>query len=151
MELRCRALLSRLPDQAAISHSTAAALWGIPLPSRLESDGPHVTVPVGVRAPQRRDVHGHQRQLPSTDVTRRLGFAVTSPERTWCDLGEQLSFADLVAAGDYLVHGQSPLVTIDDLAQKLDERARQRGSRLAREALPRLSDRAGSGSWSTAH
>jgi hypothetical protein len=127
---------------AAISHGTAAILWGIPLPLHLESDIVHVTVPIGLRAPQHRGVRGHQRTLVAADVSAPHGFRMTTPVRTWCDLSELTTIPELVAAGDFLIHWQTPLTTATALEEYSIRNPQRRGTRARRAALPLLSDRA---------
>jgi hypothetical protein len=139
---RSRALISRLSPCAAISHSTAATRWGIPLPAQLETSVMHVTVPIGLRAPQHRGILGHQRELDRTDVSTPFGFRMTCPERTWCDLAELMGVPELVAAGDFLIHWQTPLTSAPALEEYSTRSALRRGVRVRRAALPLLSDRA---------
>ena len=73
-----------------ISHTTAAAWHGIPLPRRLEvSEELHLTVDRG-RRQHRSALPGvvtHRLRLPPREV-RQVGggLRATSPERTWLDL-----------------------------------------------------------------
>ncbi|HMH58479.1 MAG TPA: hypothetical protein VK537_04800 [Galbitalea sp.] len=133
--------MSRLSPHAAISHSTAAIVWEIPLPVHWESDVVHVTVPIGLRAPQHRGVRGHQRTLDTADISAPHGFRMTTPVRTWCDLAELTSLAELVAAGDFLIHWQTPLTTATALEEYSTRNPQRRGTRVRRAALPLLSDR----------
>jgi predicted transcriptional regulator of viral defense system len=71
-------------ESAALSHRSAAELWGLLKPA----DGPvHVTVPgVGGRS-KRAGINLHRsRCLTNSDTTRRYGIAVTTPARTIRDL-----------------------------------------------------------------
>jgi hypothetical protein len=140
LEERCRALLQKLPPEAAFSHLTAAMLHRLPLPPQLRDAPLHVTVPRGRRVPHRRGVLGHQADLSPRDVDARFGFHVTTPERTWCDLGAILSLAPLVAAGDRLIHRSLPLTDLDRLAGAAATRSGARGARLLRRALSLLDD-----------
>jgi hypothetical protein len=142
LHTRCVALLSRLSPDAAISHSTAALLWNVPLPARLSSGSVHVTVPSGQRAPQHRDVSGHQRSLAPADIEMPYGFRMTSPARTWCELSEQCAIAELVAAGDFLIHWKSPLTSVSHLTDCSNIPSFRRGRVVRRRALALLSDRA---------
>jgi very-short-patch-repair endonuclease len=68
-------------DQAALSHFSAAVLWGM-----LSSDGKsHVTTPTGRRRP---GLMVHRAPLPTADVTNRAGIPVTKPARTLIDLAD---------------------------------------------------------------
>lgn len=135
--------LERAPAHAFLSHSSAALVWGAPLPWHLESDR-HIHV--SVRAPHARlhskGIIGHQLELEARDVTSWGGLPVTSPARTWLDLAALLPLDDLVAVGDYLIHHTAPFTDRVDLALLLGRSTGLRGVRLARQALPLLSERA---------
>ncbi len=133
LELRCDALALRLPDEAAFSHSTAAALFGIPVgPRRLEHTL-RVTVPPPLTSPRIRGVRGHVRELPISDVALLRGRAVTAPARVILDLAEQLPLLDVVVACDAaLRRGQ---VSTGELQSAVKAASGQRGVVRAREAL----------------
>lgn len=132
-----------------ISHTTAAAWHGIPLPRRLEaSEELHLTVDRG-RRQHRSALPGvvtHRLRLPPQEV-RQVGggLRVTSPERTWLDLAVLLRPWELdwlVVAGDHLVHhpwhpdGRRPPATTPALLDAaLGRHAGRHGIRRAREAL----------------
>jgi hypothetical protein len=139
-EERCRALARTLPPEAAFSHLTATTLHRLPLPPELQDSPLHVRVPRGRRAPHRRGVLGHQSALSPGDTDARFGFRVTTPERTWCDLGALLSLASLVAVGDRLINRSLPQTDLDRLARAVDNHGGGRGARLLRQALPLLDD-----------
>ncbi|WP_374947631.1 hypothetical protein [Agreia sp.] len=139
-EERCRALAQTLLPEAAFSHLTAATLHRLPLPPGLQNSPLHVSVPRGRRAPHRRGVLGHQTTLLPGDADARFGFGVTTPERTWCDLGAILSLAPLVAVGDRLIHRSLPRTDLDRLALAIGRYGGARGARLLRQALPLLDD-----------
>lgn len=85
------------------SHTTAAVLWGLPLPL-LADTLPHVSVPG--RAPRMTGLHGHQIDSRLSRVVRHpvLGVPLTDPATTWAMLGGVLRHPyDLVAAGDAVV------------------------------------------------
>lgn len=144
--------LTMLSAHAVASHSTAAWLWGIPLPSWLDDDSAdiHLIRPLGAGQPRRPGVVGHNGKLPITDVVKFNDIWVTSPERTWVDLALWLPFPQLVAAGDALLRradaplrGRAlpvpdPLCTLASISQTIMARAGCPGVVLAREALPLL-------------
>lgn len=132
-----------------ISHTTAAAWHGIPLPRRLaESRELHLTYD----AERRRHrcvlagVASHRLRLAPEDV-RHLpgGLRVTSPERTWLDLALLMRAGELdwlVVAGDHLVHhpwhpaGRRPPVSSPVLLRlAVSRHAGRHGIRRARAAL----------------
>ena len=115
---------------------TAAELYDIPLPwqLRFQTGQPvHVTVPHPRRAPQMKGIVGHQ--LRDLIVSRRYGLPVTSVEQTWHDLALCLTRRELVAAGDFLISGRTPLTTVEDLRNHLAARPGRRGSARARDCL----------------
>lgn len=113
------------------SHTTAARLWGGPLPRDL-SDDVHVST-AGDRSMRRSHVVGHR--CAHADVRDHPVGRVSAPARTWVECAEFLGERDLVALGDYFV-GRSGLATIDDLAAAI--RPGSRGARSARAALRRI-------------
>lgn len=74
---------------AALSHLSAAALWGFRPPGR--ADGTDVDVTVARRIRRRAGVRLHSvRALGAPDVTRRARIPVTTPARTLVDLADVL-------------------------------------------------------------
>lgn len=69
---------------AALSHGSAAALWGI----RPSHGTLHVTVPQW--KPSRLDLRFHTSPLPADEITERSGIPVTTPPRTLLDLAAVL-------------------------------------------------------------
>jgi predicted transcriptional regulator of viral defense system len=69
--------------QAAVSHDTAADLYGFGdlMPARI-----HLTVPPGFRKPRPDGCALHVARLPPGDIAARGGFRVTTPNRTVLDL-----------------------------------------------------------------
>lgn len=142
---QCRAYLHRMVPGAYFCSATAARLWGIPLPTRLERS---IDVHVGVVAPQRAPrgvgVRGHTFALRAGDLGRHRGFPVTTPARTWRDLAPLLTLRELVAAGDAILRGDRPLATLDQLVRAADVGARRRGAARLAAALTLLDGRAAS-------
>lgn len=95
----CRAIELTLPPGSAFSHSTAARLWGLPLPLSV-GDEVHITTPLGIRARRGPRIVGHQRPLPSGSIANDRSPTVTTLARTFCDMSEILRLAALVALGD---------------------------------------------------
>ncbi len=91
------ALALALP-QAAFSHTTAAHIAGLPLPTR-DPRPFHVSVD-GPRG-SRKAVVWHQRAVLEAEHHR--GYLITTPLRTWLDLGCLLSVRDLVVVADHLL------------------------------------------------
>lgn len=138
---RCSARMSRLGPHAAISHTAAARLDGIPLPPRLANDDTvHVSVPLGSRAPQGRGTRGHQVTQRASEADRRHGMLCTTAARTFCDLASLLSLAELVAAGDFIL--RTGLASTDELADAAQHHAARRGRDRLLRALALLDPRA---------
>lgn len=132
---RCAAHALTLPSGAVFSGFTAALLLNLPLPWwAREAEDVDVTVPRGTRAPRRRGMTGHQRDLPADQVVLHSGLALTSPARTFLDLGSALPVPLLVAVGDRIIARRSPLATRAQL-EAVVTGSSARGSQGAREAL----------------
>ena len=129
---RARAYLAASPAQFAFSYETAALLYGIPLPRRLEEGPLHVSVPADHAHVRRAGVVGH-RGLTASRM--RAGMPVVPPETAWLHLATRLNLDELIIAGDYLLQGRRPLSTLDRLLKEVDSSAGQRGVALARRAL----------------
>jgi very-short-patch-repair endonuclease len=88
-EARCMAAVLALGVEAAISHRSAAALWGL-LPA---TDGSvHVTLPSDGGRERRTGIAIHRSSsLIAAVKTRRNGIAVTKPARTLRDLHRAVS------------------------------------------------------------
>jgi len=72
-------------EGAVLSHGSAAELWGLRPPGRLE-----VTVPPA-RTPRRPGIVIHRAVLPARHRTVRLGIPVTTPARALVDSAPRLS------------------------------------------------------------
>ncbi|MEO6827177.1 MAG: hypothetical protein ABI255_09230 [Microbacteriaceae bacterium] len=132
---------ARMDGNEFFSHSSAALLFGMPLPRRLESATPlHVSVLEPGKPPEASGIVGHQ--LSDVVVLVHNGFRVSSPVDTWCRLGSMLSIGDLVAVGDYIVtgpdpfHGMPALAPLSALRAGVDRFAGRRGVRRLRAACP---------------
>jgi hypothetical protein len=137
---RARLLLLRMPS-AFLSHSSAARLWGVPLPPFLHDGGSvELAVHGPERAPHARGVHGHSRTIDPADVVEHRALRTTSASRTWFDLGSRLRAPDLVAAGDALLRAGT--VIASDLAELVETHPGARGIKQLRVALPLLDPRA---------
>lgn len=146
LEVRSLAATTIMPG-AVISHATAGALWGLPLPFELQRhETIHVTHSSGSQtsAAHRRGVTGHIAALPVGDVTRVQGIRVTSPARTFLDLAGTLALDDLVVLGDAIVccHDDPfdglpgiPLTSSSELSRRVQAVERRRGVVAARAAL----------------
>lgn len=92
------AFCRRLRPGERFSHTSAARIWGMPLPW---DDGVvHVTGPLGLDRRRRRGVVGHRR--PGIAVHRGL-LPVSSPLDTFLELARLIPGDALVAVGDWMV------------------------------------------------
>ena len=123
------ALLAAGKD-AALSHRTAAVVWG--LLARRPADPIDVTL-FNARGAKRRGVHYHHHpEIEPADLRQRHGLRLTAPARTALDLAattpreldEALNEARILR-----------LVTPRELAALLDRCPRHRGARALREAV----------------
>lgn len=138
-----QAFATRMPATAFFSSATAATLHGIPLPPRVRGvQKLHVAVPLPARATQTRNVVGHAVTLMGDDTVTVGGLRASSVVRTWCELAPILGLADLVAAGDYIIHHELPLASLAELADAVARYPGRRGRPTLRRALPLLSERA---------
>lgn len=140
LRARCAAHALTLPRGTVFSGITAASLLGLPLPFWAEEAGEiDVTVPAGTRAPRRNGVVAHSRALAQDQVVMSQGLLVTSPARTFLDLGATLPLVPLVAVGDRILSRRAPLATAEALERAVFGSS-TRGSRHAREAFLLLDD-----------
>ncbi|MFD1713270.1 endonuclease domain-containing protein [Amnibacterium flavum] len=105
LDQRARMMLLRMPPSAFVSHLTAAVLHRLPTPpaSFSSHDAVDISVPAPERAPHATGIRGHRLTLFPGDVQAADGIRITSPVRTWFDLGASLRIEDLVAIGDHLI------------------------------------------------
>ncbi|NYD74135.1 hypothetical protein [Leifsonia soli] len=134
-DARLRAFAAHRLTDYAFSHTTAAALYGIPLPAWCSAEI-HVSVPGTCRAPVVRGHVGHK--LSRWEITEVRGLPVTRPEQTWLDLATLLDVQELVVAGDSLVGGRPPLTSLELLSAAVAASAGRRGAGRARHALERV-------------
>jgi hypothetical protein len=138
---RCAALLHRLGDGALVCGPTAALLWGAPLPPGWEDRATlDIAVPAPRRAPHAAGIAGRKLTLRPGDVLTGRRGRLTSPARTWCDLGSVLSIPDLVAVGDSLLHRR--LTTPQKLRAAMEHYPSRRGLSALRRAIALLDGRA---------
>ncbi|AIY03509.1 hypothetical protein ART_3910 [Arthrobacter sp. PAMC 25486] len=137
-----RPILNLTQDGIA-SHSTAAHIWGIPLPPWLAGRfDVHISRDASKNPPSRIGTVGHHARFKPGEIVQVLGLFVTSPLRTWLDLASILDLDDLVAAGDFLVceHDRIfgpkrvALVKIEKLREAVKHESGRRGIVKAREA-----------------
>ena len=134
-----RSFAEVLPDDVAFSHSTACALWNLPMPEHVAEPLLHVVRDSGCARIRRAKCQGH-RGLELRTVVELEGLRVVGHLDTWCDLAElfpaQVSFEDLVSVGDGIVNrlGDEGLEH-PELAAVLGRRVRPRGGRALERAM----------------
>ncbi|MFC7488184.1 hypothetical protein ACOCJ7_17525 [Knoellia sp. CPCC 206453] len=148
---RSLAYLVALRAPVALSHITAALLWGLPLPAVLERQS-DLDVMCGHRSgPVRRNgCIGHRGLERRRVVQHPSGVAVTGLADTWVDLGEVLdrglALDDLVVAGDVaarlLDRSKGAGNGVRLMRAVLDARVRPRGKLVLGQALALVSPRA---------
>jgi hypothetical protein len=126
------------------SHTTAAILWGAPLPPSAETTL-HITASLGHGVPRSRGVVGHE--SVSARGAWRHGFPCSDAVSTFLELANVLQLDDLVAVGDHLVLNPReldpadprPFVSLPELRRRV-EGGSGRGVRRARSAVALLRD-----------
>lgn len=140
----CLAFALRMPPRSFFCGPTAAGLLRIPLPV----GHPWLPLHIGVRTGERRveatGIRSHHLTLLEGDLAFSAGLALTSPERTWCDLAGSLTLPQLVGAGDFLLWRRNPASSLVRLETAVARFPGRRGPRMLRLALPLLSDRSDS-------
>lgn len=107
-----------LPDDVAFSHTTAARLWGMPLPRSVAADEAfHVTRDTSRPRIVRRGCVSHK-GLERREVALVDGLRATSPMDTWLDLVEawyaRIDIDDAVMMGDAVVELLHPSKFVHD-------------------------------------
>ncbi|MBE1515815.1 DUF559 domain-containing protein [Nesterenkonia halotolerans] len=103
-------ILARALPECWLSHTTAAQLYGWPLPPELKQGGVvHLSQPAGTTRRIRRPAVTHHRvRIRTGDLTDWNGATITTPVRTWFDMAGLLSLDELVIIGDHLVRRPYP-------------------------------------------
>jgi hypothetical protein len=120
------AALLLLPNEAVLSHATAAQLRGLPVPP---CSTVHVTLPPQTGRPRMRGVRVHE---AAVSAAVHDGRPLTTPEENFVELAECLTLVDLVVLGDAMV--RRGLTTCLRLRAAVATTTRRRGIRLARRA-----------------
>lgn len=139
VEERCLAYLPRLTAGQFFCGSTAAALYGVPLPLWTARGALHVGAIPPDREPRTAGVIGHRLRVSWGDLSLRGSFPVPAVAETWAQLGSELRLDDLIVAADHILHHR--LAELDELKDAVD-RLRRRGAVDLRDAL--VEARAGS-------
>lgn len=148
---RALAYLVALRGPAALSHISAALVWGLPLPRVIERQSDLDVMCGGRSGPVRRSgCIGHRGLERRHVVQHPSGVAVTSLADTWVDLGEVLErglgLDDLVVAGDVAARLLDKSTEAGNgvmlMRATLDARVRPRGKVMLSHALDLVSPRA---------
>ncbi|MGW4930049.1 hypothetical protein ACWEOH_12915 [Agromyces sp. NPDC004153] len=153
---RCRALEAVMAPGQYFSHTTAALLWGLPLPRVARADQ-RLHVSTTGREPTRRGVVGH-RITAIRDVRFHLGLPLAAPADAWCELASvaiptssergptnrRLTVDELILAGDRLLGWPSPLATAGEVDAALVRFGSTRGIRSLRAARREMRPRSAS-------
>jgi very-short-patch-repair endonuclease len=133
-EDRLASISARLGGQQFLSHTSAAAVWGIRLPRRDDAPPVHVSAIAPHDPPRLRGVVGHRLHDDRVETTLFAGVRLTTPTETWRHLSTVLALDDLVVAGDSLVRRRDPLATPAELLRALARHGGMRGARRLRQA-----------------
>jgi hypothetical protein len=131
---RCAAASLLLPPGSVLAGATAASLWGLPLPARLDPalrPGAvlQARVPAGAPRPEVRGIVVRA-GVPDRPIRRR-GLLLAEPSSAWADLGPALTVDELVVLGDAVARLDG---TLRHLHARFEARRLPGRSRLA-EAL----------------
>ena len=116
----CLAYAPRMKAWQFYSHEIALMATGAPMPEWPYQPRIHVSAHRPAREPRTAGIIGHRLQLrePAT-ITSREGLRIEHPVRAWRQVGTLWRLDDLIAAGEFLVSGDSPIASIDDLRAEI--------------------------------
>ena len=134
---RCSALISVRPG-TVICRCTAAAAWGCAVAP--PTCPIHAALPSNSTGLRRFGYSRMRRDLHPSDITEHEGLAITTPERTFVDIAQDVSLGLVVAFGDYIL--RQSLATPPAIADCLTRSRGRRGVRRARQAADLLDARA---------
>jgi hypothetical protein len=135
----CRSYATKLGPGRYFSHETAAVLWGMRLPLRVQTSREvHVTTIRPGRTPRAVGVVGHHVDHPGHELVAHRGFLLPTPAETWRMLSARLSILELVIAGDGLLARRRPVATRAQLHRAVARNAGLRGNRRLRAAFERV-------------
>lgn len=138
---RATALMPALPQDAAFSHVTGAALLGLPLSYAMERDERlHVSGRLDTRRMRRPGVVAH-RCLHTRSRDAVEGLPVVGLADTWVDLGELVGRGKPVGLDDLIVIGDAIATRLDAIAplrRAIMRRVRPRGKATLLEALQEI-------------
>lgn len=133
-----------LNRDSCVSHVSAASIHGIATPGSAESPPLlHLSRRAGRSLTRRDGVVSHRLKFKAADIMFVDGVPVTTPSRTFVDLGTLLHLDDLVAAGDSIISAHHrtfgepriAMVPVEDLRKYVEDTRNINGIRAARIAL----------------
>jgi len=111
----------RLTAWQFFSHETALEAMGVPLPEWPHRPRLHVSAHRPLREPRIGGVVGHRLQArQSAAMITESGLPVEAPVRAWRQVGSLWELDDLIAAADFMVSGERPMVTLDLLREEIE-------------------------------
>ena len=129
---RCAAYAPRLTAAQFFSHETALALVGAPMPEWPYVPGIHVSAHRPAREPRTSGIRGHRLQTREPATITSAGVRCEHPVRAWRQAGRLWALGDLVAAADFLIAGDAPLASLDELRAEIAAMGDMSGSLLMR-------------------
>ncbi len=135
---RLQLLMRLLPEHVFACGTTAAVVFGIPLPAAIERDAfgiPMIAMPYPRNRVRRAGTRGRSVRVEERELVRRRGIEVTNAVRTWRDLSPLLDVPAMVAATDFLIARRRRLATIEELTAEHEKTERLPGARNRRLAL----------------
>jgi len=134
LEARCRAYATVMPEGMCFSHTTAAILYGLPIPARFHEEV-HVSAPLHRRAPRAAGIVGHRVTLDPSSIRRIRGLPLAAPADVFCQVARYLDHDALVRVGDALTRRKDPLATLLKLRVAVIAAEGRPGIRALREAV----------------
>lgn len=135
--LRARAILSNAPPGVALSHHSAALLWGLPLVGKPPDHVHLMRIGKGSRrATSRYTIHG---RAPGARFTSQDGLRVVEPSYAWCGVARTMGLEQAVVAGDGALHHD--LMTLPRAEQAVRSASGAPGHGVAAAALSLLDGR----------
>ncbi|CDJ99158.1 conserved hypothetical protein [Microbacterium sp. C448] len=111
----------RLAGWQFFSHETALEAVGAPMPEWPYRPRLHVAAHRPSREPRIPGVVGHRLQARQSAVMMsRVGLPIETPVRAWRQVGSLWALDDLIAAADYLLSGERPLATSEQLRDEIE-------------------------------
>ncbi|WP_378147270.1 hypothetical protein ACFJGV_04895 [Cnuibacter sp. UC19_7] len=135
----CVAYATRMHPEHFFSHTTAAYLWGAPLPANATATL-HVSAIVPVKGPGREGVEGHRMSDREIAPVMLGGLRVADAASTFLQSATLLRLDDLVAVGDHLTLEPAfpepgrPFTTIEEIRGRLAD-SRSHGANKATRAI----------------